>query len=196
MAPSKKTIKAVAVVSDIRAGMTDVALRKKYRLTQTGLGTVFAKLLQAGLIRPSDLERRPQIHADRIVDQAIRIFDRTKLDFPLTVCEQDSPHVSGTLTDLSERGVGVRGIEAAVGDVKTLVIAADEFFHVDPIVFQAICRWSKGEDATSECFCGFEVTDPSEGALKDLLDLIRGLSLDERTVMATHMRKTRRDHLL
>jgi hypothetical protein len=92
--------------------------------------------------------------------------------------------------------VGVRGIETAVGDVKTFVIAADEFFQIDPVVFKAVCRWAGGEDAAGEHFGGYEVTDLSETVLKELLDLIRALALDERTVMSTHMRKSRRDHLL
>jgi len=196
MTQAKKTIKAVAVVRDIRSGMTDVALREKYRLTPTGLETVFRKLLEAGLIVPEDLQRRPQVGTDRVPEESVRIFDRKKLDLPLTIYERDNPDVRGVILDMSERGVGVRGLEASVGDVKTFVIAADEFFEVDPTEFEAVCRWVGGEGASGEPFGGYEVTDPSETGLKDLLDLMRALSLDERTVMSSHLRKSRRDHLL
>jgi len=147
MTQAKKTIKAVAVVRDIRSGMTDVALREKYRLTPTGLETVFRKLLEAGLIVPEDLQRRPQVGTDRVPEESVRIFDRKKLDLPLTIYERDNPDVRGVILDMSERGVGVRGLEASVGDVKTFVIAADEFFEVDPTEFEAVCRWVGGEGA-------------------------------------------------
>lgn len=195
MTEPKKTIKAVAIVRDIRAGMADAALRDKYRLTEKGLQTVFLKLLDTGLIAPSDLELRPHVHAERIIDQPIRLLDRKKLDFALEIYEYDNPDVRGIVVDISERGVGIRGMDAGVGDVKTFVIAADDLFQIDPVMFEAVCRWVGGEDLTRGSFGGYELTDPSETGLRDLLDLINALSMDKRTLMATRTRRNG-DHLL
>jgi len=46
------------VVNDIRAGMDDAGLMKKYRLSAKGLQSLFRKLLEMGRIEPSELLQR------------------------------------------------------------------------------------------------------------------------------------------
>jgi hypothetical protein len=54
----KREIKAKEVVADIRAGMDDVGLMNKYKLTPRGLDSLFGKLLTAGLISRTDWTAR------------------------------------------------------------------------------------------------------------------------------------------
>lgn len=52
----KPKISATAAVKDIRSGMNDPALMKKYGLTPQGLRSFITKLLEAGFLSRSDLE--------------------------------------------------------------------------------------------------------------------------------------------
>jgi hypothetical protein len=54
----KRTINATELVNDVRSGMSDTALIEKYKLSARGLESVFAKLVEAGLIEQSDLDAR------------------------------------------------------------------------------------------------------------------------------------------
>jgi hypothetical protein len=54
----KREIFAKDVLNDIKAGMDDVSLIQKYRLTGKGLDSVLQKLLRAGLISERDLNCR------------------------------------------------------------------------------------------------------------------------------------------
>ena len=54
----------------------------------------------------------------------------------------------GFVRDISEEGVGVAGIEAKVGDLKTLVILGDEFGEFSSFEFEAYCRWCYADEAT------------------------------------------------
>jgi Domain of unknown function (DUF4388) len=54
----KREILAKEILNDIKAGMDDVSLMQKYRLTGKGLDSVLQKLLRAGLISERDLNAR------------------------------------------------------------------------------------------------------------------------------------------
>ncbi len=54
----KVTIDARNVLLDIRGGMSDSALMSKYGLSATGLQSLFQKLLDAGIIKQSEVDDR------------------------------------------------------------------------------------------------------------------------------------------
>jgi len=51
-------VRAGDAVRDIRSGLTDLELMEKYRLTDKGLGSLFRKLVSAGLLKHSEIESR------------------------------------------------------------------------------------------------------------------------------------------
>jgi hypothetical protein len=53
-----KKISAKAIMTDLRAGLTDAELIKKYGLSFQGLQDLFEKLIQANLATPSYFEKR------------------------------------------------------------------------------------------------------------------------------------------
>jgi uncharacterized protein (DUF433 family) len=55
---AKKKIRAKTAVEDIRAGMTDAALMKKYELTPEGLQSLLDKLVSAGYLDLGELQER------------------------------------------------------------------------------------------------------------------------------------------
>jgi len=48
-------ISAKAFVTDLRAGMDDRALMQKHQLSENGLGSVLDRLLQAGILKESEI---------------------------------------------------------------------------------------------------------------------------------------------
>ena len=51
-------VNAQEATRDIRSGMDDSALMQKYRLTSKGLSSLFRKLMEVGLIKQTDIDRR------------------------------------------------------------------------------------------------------------------------------------------
>ncbi len=55
---AKVKIDARDVLKDIRDGLDDSALMAKYRLSGTGLQSLFSKLIEAGMLKRADLDKR------------------------------------------------------------------------------------------------------------------------------------------
>jgi len=56
--PKKKTLSAKEVAADIRADATDEFLMKKYGLSESGLQSLFGKLVTGNILTQADLDRR------------------------------------------------------------------------------------------------------------------------------------------
>ncbi|MFH0821839.1 MAG: hypothetical protein V2B18_03750 [Pseudomonadota bacterium] len=56
--PTVRSINASTAVNDLRAGLKDDELMRKYRLSAKGLQHLFDQLMKAGLINNDDIERR------------------------------------------------------------------------------------------------------------------------------------------
>ncbi len=63
----KRKITAREVLKDIRAGMDDAALMRKYQLSAQGLQSVLNKMVQAGIVDEEELDARVPL-SDRTVD--------------------------------------------------------------------------------------------------------------------------------
>ncbi|MEJ2718447.1 MAG: hypothetical protein P8182_15145, partial [Deltaproteobacteria bacterium] len=75
----KRTLNAGQVVTDIRAGMSDAEIMKKYHLSARGLASLFTKLLEAGFIEQSSLSARVDLGARTV---SLRIYRCPKCDMP------------------------------------------------------------------------------------------------------------------
>ena len=62
----KREIRARDVVADIRAGIDDVGLMAKYRLSSRGLDRLFGKLVAAGLISRTEWTARKTGHEETV----------------------------------------------------------------------------------------------------------------------------------
>lgn len=182
---ARRTIPARSFVDDMRSGMLDSVLMEKYKLTARGLHSAFRKLLAANVIRPSELVGRHSDYAETIDVNDIRAVQRDKVEFPLPIYEPDKPECRGTISDITVMGVGIKGFETDVGDIRRFVIPADEFFQVNPVEFKARCRWVKRDESDGECISGFEIMKVSKGSLAGLRRLIQGLTLPEREFKAS-----------
>ena len=154
----KRSIKAKEIVLDIRAGMTDSELMAKYKLSLRGLQSIFKKLEETKVMKPSELYGRQSLEADTVNLDQLRREVREYLSAPLTIYELDNPDARAVVTEISTIGVRVKGLRALVGETKRLRIEPQQFMHIDPFHFQAVCRWAKREGENRDYVAGFEIT--------------------------------------
>lgn len=65
MSGPNKRISAKAFVTDLRAGMDDIALMQKHQLSQNGLGRVLDRLVQAGILKESEIHNPSNLREAR-----------------------------------------------------------------------------------------------------------------------------------
>jgi len=102
-----------------------------------------------------------------------------RVPYMVSIYELKRLHVEGTVRDLSETGFGMRGIKAAVGEVKSFIIPVEEVVDIDALIFAGTCRWAS-TDVDGQWLTGFELTKISEENLRHLRRLIRFLSEDDK----------------
>jgi hypothetical protein len=174
----KRSISTSEFVNDIRAGLADAELMEKYQLSYNALQRAFKQLLESKTITKGELYGRASLHpateAIPVVDHSARHY----LVFPLPIYEPTRPNVIGRVRDITERDLGIIGIEAELDDVKTLVIFPEKFLNFEPFRFDAICEWSR-RDNSGECVAGFTITRISEESQRRLTKLVISLTLGE-----------------
>ncbi len=173
----KRRVRAKDVVSDIRAGLTNLQLREKYRLSSQGLESIFVKLVEAKAVRESELDYRVQVADDGVGLDTQREITRNYVFVRLPVYGAENLTVEGQVRDITEKGLQVAGLSVIVGDCKTLVLQADDFADIHPFVLEAQCRWVRRQTDRQETSAGFEIVDFSEGSLQELRKLIQALTL-------------------
>jgi len=85
-------IRAKDAIRDIREGMHDSELMRKYRLSSSGLQDLFDQLLQRGLIKQYEIDER-MASFDSTVDVRETV-DKLKLDWPAPVVAPDKAKTS------------------------------------------------------------------------------------------------------
>ena len=176
--PLKRKIKAKEIVNDIRSGMTDSKLMEKHGLSSKGLQSIFTKLVDAKAMAPRELfSRAPNAGDDTADVTSVRLIPRDFVEVPLPICDADDPKNMGTITDVTENGLGVRGIRVQTGETKTLVFFSDRLFPVGPFALQAQCRWVKNGNGSGQMDSGFEITNISEAGSQQLKKIVEWVTL-------------------
>jgi uncharacterized protein (DUF433 family) len=171
----KRQISTAEITADICSGMSDKQLMEKYRLSPPALQEVFEKLVASGVGLTPDFKERKHRPEDWTAVRAelSRLSFRREVSFVLPIFDENSPEMLGIVVDITESGVGVRGMEERVDETKTLVIPADEFFDVRRLRFYATCRWSAKDPSDAEHVAGFEIGGLSRNDVKELRRLIQ-----------------------
>ena len=173
MSSETRVIRARDFVQDIRKGMSNSDLMKKYRLSAKGLRSVFRKLLDAKALTKNDILRRFLSTRSLRRMRNSRRFPRKRIQYPLLVCDAETPQLKGFVRDISEKGIAVEGIEADRGDLRALMIRSNELTDTSTFEFVVECRWARpAEDSGEFPVSGFEITHISSGALEELMKLI------------------------
>jgi hypothetical protein len=174
----KTIIRARDIVKDIRSGMSDAELMEKYNLSSKGLQSAFTKLANGGIISVEELyDGKRRLGADTVVIDDVRTLPRHYLSVSASIYEMAFPDRLGKLQDITERGLGIIGIIARIGEVKSLVIPCREYLALDSIQFEAVCIWSESGRTVKEWHAGFQITKISSENMAHLRELVRLLSL-------------------
>lgn len=177
---AKRIVQAKDIVRDIRSGMTDPELMKKYGLSARGLESAFTKLVNNRMLTVHEIYGHPSRSGgdDTIIVDDLRRLPRHFLSVSVSIYNPSDPGRKGHLRDVTEKGIGLTGIEARIGEVKSFIIPCRDFLNVDNIWFEAECMWIQPCEAPDEWRGGFQIRKISPKDLTHLRDLIRVLALD------------------
>lgn len=168
-----RSISAGHITRDILSGMTGSQLIRKYRLTSTGLQFVLRKLVDSGALDVNELGAELSLRLEATTPHNIRQVERIYLDFDVQAYDAEDPHTSAFVRDISERGIGLRGMVAEAGEIKKLVILGDALGQVLPFELEAECRWVKIEEDVSNTRSGFRITAIDPKDLDELKKLVK-----------------------
>ncbi|HTY26369.1 MAG TPA: PilZ domain-containing protein [Desulfomonilaceae bacterium] len=164
---------AIEIAEDVRSGMRDSGLMAKYQLSNSGLQKVCQNLLSEGLLESADIEglKSPSDNGTSLHHERRQISRRSP-SLQITVCDRSNDSSRGIVKDITEKGLAVRGIEADIGELKTLSILGDDLGFVDPFELEAECRWVGSEGSAGHLVAGFQVVAISDEDLQKLQEFI------------------------
>ena len=150
---------------------------EKYKLTYKGLVSALKKLIDVQAIGSEELYERFPLYEELTVDD-LREIARSPLAYPIPIYEAVNHNFKGEVRNITEKGVGVKGLAARVGETKTFIMDAGAYVAVSPIAFNGQCRWIK-KKASGDYVGGFEITMISRENLLQLRKVIQALDQDE-----------------
>jgi hypothetical protein len=178
--PRKKVIQAKDIVNDIRAGLTEDELMHKYHLSSRGLRSAYEKLLQKRIMTVHEIYGQPRSEGDdTVIVEDMRQLRRHYLTVEVPIYVADSTETQGLLRDITERGLGISGIQVKAGETKSFVVPTQRFLKIPNVRFEARCLWVNSPRGSQNWSAGFQITRISPKGLVNLRDLIKGLTLDE-----------------
>ena len=176
---AKRKISGKEFIRDIRAGMTDSQLMENYSLSLKGLQKVFQKLVDSGSMRMEELYGRNHLRDDSVVidldDLSLSPDDGLLCIIP--IWDATDRGCRGAVCEIGENGLEVSGISAAIGETRSFVIDARDFFAVDEFHFQAKCLWCKESPTEQSPMTGFQITGILFEDLEKLRELVRRIKL-------------------
>ncbi|MFH1115036.1 MAG: hypothetical protein V1792_14080 [Pseudomonadota bacterium] len=175
---AKRVVNAKDIVDDIRAGMSDKQLMTKYCLSSKGLESAFTKLINNRILTVEEVYGQPRSpDDDTVIIDDMTLLQKHFLTVTAPVYEAGKPEIQGRLHEITERGLTVIGIQARIGEEKSLVIPCREFIRADRITFRAECLWVDAKRQAGQLVSGYQITSISRESLVRLRDLIRLLTL-------------------
>jgi uncharacterized protein (DUF433 family) len=142
----KRRIEGRGFLKDLAKGMREEALRRQYDLS--------VELLRAACNQFREIRQR---RLQAILD-----------DIELGMTDDQLMEKY----QLTRAGVGILGITAQIGEVKTIVVLGDKFGLVAPFEFQAECRWTGTQEPHGDPCAGFRITEISDQDYGFLVDQI------------------------
>ncbi len=168
---SKNKVRVNEMVKDIRSGLTKPELIEKYRLTPRGLSWLLMKLISTGAVSRQEIYGMLWSNYQELPPDKLRRSERHTPNFYVPIYASDEPEVVGSVRDVSQQGIGVKGIHANIGETRTLIIPGDSFGELGRITFDAQCAWCR-KDSRREYISGFEITCVDPGNKRELHLLI------------------------
>jgi uncharacterized protein (DUF433 family) len=164
--PMRISVRVPDIVRDIRSGASQSDLLKKYSLTSRGLRWALVNLISSGAISWQEVCGNICSSVDELIPDKPRHSKRLEVEAEVPIHDVGNPQVKGTVRNVSERGIGVKGIRATPGELKTLVICADEFGEYTSFPVEAVCKWAC-RDPQGDHVAGFEISQISMGSRRE-----------------------------
>jgi hypothetical protein len=146
---------------------------EKYNLSAKGLQSAFNKLIEKKAVTVEELYNRFTDEDDTVIIEDMRQLPRHYLTVSVPIYEPSQPGLPGQLRDITDRGLGVIGIESKVGEVKSFVIPCRKFVKLENIWFEAECLWVNTETKDDQIIAGFQITKISGDCMDRLRKLIK-----------------------
>jgi uncharacterized protein (DUF433 family) len=172
-----KQIDTADMLEDLRSGISNSELMTKYKLSADGLQRARQKLVDTQTIVVKDLNSGSPPPIDNVSVEDERKVPRQRLTVDVVIYELRRPAIKGTLINITGKGVAIKGIRSTVGEVTTLVIPAVSFVQVDPVRFDAQCKWVAKDSVTGEWHSGFEIRRISQTCSDDLERIVQAASV-------------------
>jgi hypothetical protein len=179
----QRSIKAKRIVADIRARLTDFELTAKYELSSDELRKVLQILVQAGVIRPAEVDERGAWFDDPVNRNLTRAVPRHYLRIAPSIHDLDDPANKGLVSDISDHGFRVLGIAGKVGTEKRFVIHASVVADVSDVEVRATCRWCNSDPSDGGLHeAGYRIDQVTKEGVNAIKKLIKVFSLGDRNV--------------
>lgn len=108
----------------------------------------------------------------------VRVLDRKPLFVEVPIHVIENPSNQGTVINMTVKGLGVKGIECKIHESLRLKIWPPENLNLKSFSLEAICRWTRIEEADGTRHSGFEITNISESDKVNLLSLLMMLGYE------------------
>jgi hypothetical protein len=166
--------RAAQILADYRSGMTVAEIAKKNGFLAENFSNILKRLEDLHFLSDDNCTSKTRSHFTEHGARDRRSVPRLQRPVLTTrIYEAAVPEKRGLILDLSESGIGVRGIESQTDQEKTLVMNVGDFAEYEALTFKCRCRWiSVYDDSQRDPCAGFEITSISEdtlGCLKTVL---------------------------
>jgi hypothetical protein len=178
---AKRGIKATEVLADVRAGMSNAALMKKYRVSSEALTSVFDRLMDAKVLSEEELDHREPLFLEVNTAKRGRRIRRCQPVLKPRISNMVDASDNGYVGDMSELGLQVLGMKAVQGETKAFRIHADAFLDTFLLSLEARCKWVKPAVKSHPWTAGFEITSIANDDLEELRRLIAAITFCDGT---------------
>lgn len=143
--PRQRQVSLKNIIQDIRSGMGDIDLQRKYGLSAKSFLRLVDRLVDTEALSPEEAQG---VTSKEMAERPARgQTRRAHLKVPVPIYDVSSSAV-GLLRDISKEGFRVAGIAAAVGERRSFRIPVDLYMNAEPLVVTGECRWveTRGHD--------------------------------------------------
>jgi hypothetical protein len=151
---------------------------REYQLMPKELQSVF-KQIENVMATPSLLYGRLDQEFEEDPD-VLRFAPRNDVALPIPVYDVERAHAKGMIFDVTENGLGAKGIETNVDQVHSFAVEANVFFPINQFYLEAKCRWVNPAGTEKGYIAGFEITAISEENKQELHKFIQSINLVNR----------------
>jgi hypothetical protein len=130
-----------------------------------------------GYVSEEECRKSAPLCGDLYDNVDLQALPRFHLAVLVPVHDPERRHLHGRLQSVTEQEIGVAGIEANVGEIRTLVIPAKPLLDREHIWFEAQCLCADEESWDRLPSRSFRITAISKEHLANLRELVRLLSL-------------------